>query len=179
MLSCLCVFIGVVYFAYAMTCLRPLLFPEVEVAGVVIMAVFHVILSLLLTSLYKVVRTDPGPVPPNWGYYVGDEQKRRRYCSACNLWKPDRTHHCSVCNRCTLNMDHHCPWVNNCVGFWNRKFFIQFLLYAILCVGLVSFHGLYFLVVDGYFFWSDIDQDPYRASEEWLAITFYIIFVVV
>ena len=98
---------------------------------------------------------------------------------ACNLWKPDRTHHCSVCNRCTLNMDHHCPWVNNCVGFWNRKFFIQFLLYAILCVGLVSFHGLYFLVVDGYFFWSDIDQDPYRASEEWLAITFYIIFVVV
>eukprot|EP00448_Togula_jolla_P009833 CAMPEP_0170601336 /NCGR_PEP_ID=MMETSP0224-20130122/17805_1 /TAXON_ID=285029 /ORGANISM="Togula jolla, Strain CCCM 725" /LENGTH=230 /DNA_ID=CAMNT_0010926105 /DNA_START=293 /DNA_END=985 /DNA_ORIENTATION=+ len=78
--------------------------------------------------------TDPGLVPPNWGFYMGDETKRRRYCKMCNVWKPDRTHHCSICNRCILNMDHHCPWINNCVGFYNRKFFIQLLLYVYACL---------------------------------------------
>jgi hypothetical protein len=57
-----------------------------------------------------------------WGFHLGDnENKRRRYCLMCNVFKPERCHHCSACNRCVLNMDHHCPWINNCVGFWNRK----------------------------------------------------------
>eukprot|EP00446_Apocalathium_sp_SHHI-4_P003397 CAMPEP_0177177214 /NCGR_PEP_ID=MMETSP0367-20130122/13676_1 /TAXON_ID=447022 ORGANISM="Scrippsiella hangoei-like, Strain SHHI-4" /NCGR_SAMPLE_ID=MMETSP0367 /ASSEMBLY_ACC=CAM_ASM_000362 /LENGTH=215 /DNA_ID=CAMNT_0018623791 /DNA_START=285 /DNA_END=932 /DNA_ORIENTATION=- len=81
--------------------------------------------------------TDPGLVPPNWGFYMGDETKRRRYCKMCNVWKPDRTHHCSICNRCILNMDHHCPWINNCVGFYNRKFFIQLLSYVYLSLVVV------------------------------------------
>merc|ERR1712226_269318 len=81
---------------------------------------------------YQCIMTDPGVVPPNWGFYMGDETKRRRYCKMCNVWKPDRTHHCSICNRCILNMDHHCPWINNCVGFYNRKFFMQLLAYAYL-----------------------------------------------
>eukprot|EP00421_Protoceratium_reticulatum_P067891 CAMPEP_0168429326 /NCGR_PEP_ID=MMETSP0228-20121227/37313_1 /TAXON_ID=133427 /ORGANISM="Protoceratium reticulatum, Strain CCCM 535 (=CCMP 1889)" /LENGTH=274 /DNA_ID=CAMNT_0008443409 /DNA_START=77 /DNA_END=899 /DNA_ORIENTATION=- len=81
--------------------------------------------------------TDPGVVPPNWGFYMGDETKRRRYCKMCNVWKPDRTHHCSMCNRCILNMDHHCPWINNCVGFYNRKFFIQLLIYVFITLVMV------------------------------------------
>eukprot|EP00450_Noctiluca_scintillans_P007701 CAMPEP_0194509500 /NCGR_PEP_ID=MMETSP0253-20130528/40328_1 /TAXON_ID=2966 /ORGANISM="Noctiluca scintillans" /LENGTH=220 /DNA_ID=CAMNT_0039352657 /DNA_START=246 /DNA_END=908 /DNA_ORIENTATION=+ len=82
--------------------------------------------------------TDPGVVPPNWGFYMGDETKRRRYCKMCNVWKPDRTHHCSICNRCILNMDHHCPWINNCVGFYNRKFFIQLLGYVYVTLVVVA-----------------------------------------
>lgn len=94
--------------------------------------------SMLLVSFYQCVMTDPGLVPPNWGFYMGDETKRRRYCKMCNVWKPDRTHHCSICNRCILNMDHHCPWINNCVGFYNRKFFIQLLLYVYVVLGLIA-----------------------------------------
>ena len=77
--------------------------------------------------------TDPGQVPVFWGFHLGDnENKRRRYCLMCNVFKPERCHHCSACNRCVLNMDHHCPWINNCVGFWNRKFFLLLLIYVLI-----------------------------------------------
>ena len=88
---------------------------------------------MLLWSLVKAMETDPGEVPPLWGFYMGDsEAKRRRYCLMCHVFKLERCHHCSACNRCVLNMDHHCPWINNCVGFYNRKFFILLLVYILI-----------------------------------------------
>lgn len=110
--------------------------------AVFVLLVHHLLFAGLLSTFYQCIMTDPGVVPPNWGFYMGDETKRRRYCKMCNVWKPDRTHHCSICNRCILNMDHHCPWINNCVGFYNRKFFIQLLLYAysiLLNIAMTSF----------------------------------------
>lgn len=122
--------------------------------------VHYTIFSMLLTSFYQCVMTDPGLVPPNWGFYMGDETKRRRYCKMCNVWKPDRTHHCSICNRCILNMDHHCPWINNCVGFYNRKFFIQLLLYvyAVLwAIVITSFMDIVFRILS-------VVRDPYTTT---------------
>jgi len=110
--------------------------------AVLVLFVYHVFFLNLLASFYQCVMTDPGIVPPNWGFYMGDETKRRRYCKMCNVWKPDRTHHCSICNRCILNMDHHCPWINNCVGFYNRKFFIQLLGYVYASLLVVVFGTL-------------------------------------
>jgi palmitoyltransferase len=57
---------------------------------------------------------------------------RYRFCSKCLTYKPDRTHHCSTLGRCVLKMDHYCPWTNNTIGFYNHKFFVQFLYYAFL-----------------------------------------------
>jgi palmitoyltransferase ZDHHC2/15/20 len=88
---------------------------------------------MLVWSFFQTMTTDPGQVPVFWGFHLGDnENKRRRYCLMCNVFKPERCHHCSACNRCVLNMDHHCPWVNNCVGFWNRKYFMLLLIYVLL-----------------------------------------------
>jgi len=105
--------------------------------AVAVLFFYHIFFLNLLLSFYQCIMTDPGVVPPNWGFYMGDETKRRRYCKMCNVWKPDRTHHCSMCNRCILNMDHHCPWINNCVGFYNRKFFIQLLIYVFITLVMV------------------------------------------
>ncbi|CAD7940345.1 unnamed protein product [Amoebophrya sp. A120] len=109
--------------------------------GTVVLIVFHVVFVLLLISFYHAIVVDPGQVPANWGFYMGDESKRRRYCKMCNVWKPDRTHHCSICRRCVLNMDHHCPWINNCVGFYNRKYFLLFVIYAWVCLQTVCVYG--------------------------------------
>mmetsp|Transcript_126574 Transcript_126574/g.357971 ORF Transcript_126574/g.357971 Transcript_126574/m.357971 type:complete len:285 (-) Transcript_126574:245-1099(-) len=133
---------------------------------------YHVFFMNLLLSFYQCVMTDPGLVPPNWGFYMGDETKRRRYCKMCNVWKPDRTHHCSICNRCILNMDHHCPWINNCVGFYNRKFFIQLLTYVYLSLLFV----VVFTVFSPYFFRvADLINKPDLMNETWECISCVII----
>jgi hypothetical protein len=100
--------------------------------------IFHILYLMLLWSFIHSSISEPGVVPPLWGFYMGDsEHKRKRYCLLCHVFKPDRCHHCSICNRCVLNMDHHCriryvAWINNCIGFYNRKLFMLMLLYSIL-----------------------------------------------
>mgnify|MGYP000037488402 CR=1 FL=1 len=92
----------------------------------------HALTFMFAWCFIRILFSDPGRVPPYWGFYMGtSDTARRRYCLICHVFKPERCHHCSVCNRCVLNMDHHCPWINNCVGFHNRKLFILLLVYAL------------------------------------------------
>lgn len=117
-------------------------------------AIFHILLFMMLWCLIVTMKTIPGIIPLYWGFYIGDEEyKRKRYCLICNAFKPERSHHCSVCNICVLNMDHHCPWVNNCIGFYNRKFFMQLLLYLSLLlwfIFLTSIPEIYEIVMHCY-----------------------------
>jgi hypothetical protein len=55
---------------------------------------------------------------------------RTRFCKACNVYKPDRTHHCRKLGRCVLEMDHWCAWIRNTVGFRNKKYFFLLITYA-------------------------------------------------
>lgn len=114
--------------------------------------VFHAVLFMNLWCYIMTVITDPGTIP--YSYDEIEERYRElkndeldaadtslaisTFCEKCRRKRPPRTHHCSVCNRCILRMDHHCPWVGNCVGFYNHKFFVQFLLYASINCAMVG-----------------------------------------
>mmetsp|Transcript_33997 Transcript_33997/g.85946 ORF Transcript_33997/g.85946 Transcript_33997/m.85946 type:complete len:285 (-) Transcript_33997:194-1048(-) len=139
--------------------------------AILVMFVYHIFFLNLLASFYQCIMTDPGLVPPNWGFYMGDETKRRRYCKMCNVWKPDRTHHCSICNRCILNMDHHCPWINNCVGFYNRKFFIQLLSYVYMSLTVV----VIFTIPELYHRFVELTQDEDLSNKTLYAFTSVIV----
>ena len=108
----------------------------------VFLLVFHVLLGLMLASYCQIVYTDPGTVPLRWQKAVermsedaeeeGKQFELYRRCRGSKLFKPPRSHYDSVTRRLVLNMDHFCPWTTNTIGFFNRKFFILFLVYTTL-----------------------------------------------
>lgn len=105
----------------------------------IFLSIFHISTIMLIWSFIQAMITDPGTVPALWGFHMGNSDKyRKKYCLICHVFKPDRCHHCSVCNRCVLNMDHHCPWLNNCVGFYNKKYFLLVIFYAICSTNLAA-----------------------------------------
>ena len=120
--SILLLYVAYIFIFQQMT---PLIF-----SSIIIDFFYLIIFAMVFWSYIIVIKTPAGSIPLYWGFYIGDDdEKRKRYCLICNAFKPERSKHCSICNTCVLNMDHHCPWVNNCIGFFNRKYFMQFIFY--------------------------------------------------
>ena len=139
--------ICVVYYIYIYETLWKSLSHKYQILLIILLIIFHIFLFLFLTAFYQTIHTLPGQIPLYWGFYIGDDDsKRKRYCLICNAFKPERSHHCSVCNSCVLNMDHHCPWVNNCIGFYNRRFFMQLLFYICLLTLYIDVTMAYFVI---------------------------------
>ena len=114
---------------------------------VTLLTIFHILLLFMLFAFVSTMNTNPGEIPLYWGFYIGDDDyKRKRYCLICNAFKPERSHHCSVCNKCVLNMDHHCPWVDNCIGFYNRKFFMQLLIFVVILTIYIDISEAYYVL---------------------------------
>ncbi|KAG0143977.1 hypothetical protein CROQUDRAFT_660498 [Cronartium quercuum f. sp. fusiforme G11] len=100
---------------------------------------FNLLVLIVFLNYILCVRTEPGTVPKDWDptFQIDraeEDVKKKlligsvRFCNACRLYKPPRTHHCRHCHRCVLKMDHHCPWVNNCIGHFNYGHFLRFLI---------------------------------------------------
>lgn len=92
-----------------------------------------VLLALLLAAYAQAALVNPGTPSESW--IASQRQKPDgdvRTCRRSMLPKPPRAHYCSVTHRLVLNMDHYCPWVANTIGFYNRRFFLQLLLYSVL-----------------------------------------------
>ena len=141
------VFISIEYYCYVFEIMIKSMNQKNFHLILTLLVIFHIILLLLLMAFVSTMSTNPGEIPLYWGFYIGDDDyKRKRYCLICNAFKPERSHHCSVCNICVLNMDHHCPWVDNCIGFYNRKFFMQLLLYVVILTIYVDISEFYFVV---------------------------------
>lgn len=144
LVALICIVIIYEYITYVFL-LKPLVSPSKDyfASRLIILFLYHYLLFMMIWSFIVTVRTIPGYIPLYWGFYIGDEEyKRKRYCLICNAFKPERSHHCSSCNICVLNMDHHCPWVNNCIGFYNRKFFMQLLFYLLIILYYILFSSM-------------------------------------
>jgi len=117
------------------------------VEGVVLLAIYQMLLGLCCFSHLQAMLTDPGTIAQKDAPAGMDKP---RFCKLCDgKWKPPRAHHCKTCHRCIFRMDHHCPWINNCVGLSNQKLFVLFLGYtalsAIVSLLLLISSALYWL----------------------------------
>ncbi|KAH8353950.1 hypothetical protein KR067_005948 [Drosophila pandora] len=146
---------------------------ENRIGMIFMLIFYHISLTLFMWSYWRTIMTSVGRIPEQWRIpdeevsrlLRADSQEAQkrilnnfarnlpvtnrtmngsvRFCEKCKIIKPDRAHHCSVCSCCVLKMDHHCPWVNNCVNFYNYKFFVLFLGYALVYCLYVAFTTLH------------------------------------
>jgi len=64
----------------------------------------------------------------------GDSDKKRVFCRTCKIFRPPGATHCSVCDVCVEKIDHHCPFVGNCVAKRNYKYFVLYVVSAMLSI---------------------------------------------
>ncbi|KAK1744376.1 DHHC family palmitoyltransferase [Skeletonema marinoi] len=71
----------------------------------------------------------PQPIPRihNWQLLTPTEWS---YCRFSKQPKPPRSHYDHVTKSLVLNMDHYCPWMFNCVGYFNYRYFVNFLFFT-------------------------------------------------
>uniref|UniRef100_A0A0N4ZJ77 Palmitoyltransferase n=1 Tax=Parastrongyloides trichosuri TaxID=131310 RepID=A0A0N4ZJ77_PARTI len=94
----------------------------------------------------------PGYLPKGWEPIPSKNKNKLQKCPRCEGYKAPRSHHCRKCNACCMKMDHHCPYINNCLGFSNHKFFLLFMIYAIVgcfysvCISSVYLYDAYIIL---------------------------------
>lgn len=59
-----------------------------------------------------------------------------KLCLTCLHKRPLRAKHCAETNTCIAKFDHYCPFVNNAVGAGNHHYFLGFLLFAVVSIGM-------------------------------------------
>ncbi|CAB9526399.1 Palmitoyltransferase ZDHHC16A [Seminavis robusta] len=52
------------------------------------------------------------------------------FCPRTNQPKPPRSHYCHVSKGLVFCLDHYCPWMFNSVGYFNYRYFVNFLIFA-------------------------------------------------
>jgi hypothetical protein len=78
------------------------------------------------------------------------------YCNRSGLPKPPRSHFDHVTNSLVLNMDHYCPWMFNVIGYFNYRYFVNFLIYVAV--------GMMYGTVIMYQPFTMIDSTDYRRQ---------------
>lgn len=63
-----------------------------------------------------------------------------KHCSACNIFRPERTSHCKFCNRCVQNFDHHCHMIGTCIGKNNYRSYFLYIISLMIANALSVSH---------------------------------------
>ncbi|CAK7348975.1 unnamed protein product [Dovyalis caffra] len=114
-----------------------------------IIAFSLVLTVIVLVNLFLVSTTDPGIIPRNDGSSIeetagtsdGTRKKRvtvngveikLKYCRICKIFRPPRSCHCAICDNCVEKFDHHCPWIGQCIALRNYRFYLTFIVSALI-----------------------------------------------
>lgn len=64
----------------------------------------------------------------------------RKWCNACQVYRPPRCSHCRSCDNCVDGLDHHCVFLNACIGRRNYTTFYAMLFHmlGVSWMGLVG-----------------------------------------
>ncbi|KDO53000.1 hypothetical protein CISIN_1g019492mg [Citrus sinensis] len=131
--------------------------------------IFHLVIAICLSvstlSMFCLAAFHcPGASPlVLWGSYplVGKgDLENYTFCHYCSKPKSPRTHHCRSCGMCVLDMDHHCPFIGNCVGAANHRYFILFLISAVVSTIYVAIMS----VTAGLHIWSPLSIRSHAPS---------------
>ncbi|KAK4846452.1 hypothetical protein QYF36_017347 [Acer negundo] len=107
-----------------------------------------IIVIQVLVNLILVSANDPGIIPRNDQASVeevstSDGTRRKKitvngvelklkYCRICKIFRPPRSCHCAVCDNCVEKFDHHCPWIGQCIALRNYRFYLAFVISALI-----------------------------------------------
>ncbi|OMO72263.1 Zinc finger, DHHC-type, palmitoyltransferase [Corchorus olitorius] len=113
-----------------------------------IVTISLILTIMVLVNLILVAAIDPGIIPRGEQSSVEDVgcsngtrrkkvtvngvQMKLKYCQICSIFRPPRSCHCAVCNNCVEKFDHHCPWIGQCIALRNYKFYLTFLVTALV-----------------------------------------------
>mmetsp|Transcript_3392 Transcript_3392/g.4950 ORF Transcript_3392/g.4950 Transcript_3392/m.4950 type:complete len:510 (+) Transcript_3392:194-1723(+) len=100
-------------------------------------------LSSLPSTPASAARTQPPPRLYGW-MLLGPHEWG--YCNYSKQPKPPRSHYDHVMKCLCLNMDHYCPWMFNVVGYFNYRYFCNFLFYVflgMLYAATITFYPFY------------------------------------
>ncbi|RNF25665.1 putative zinc finger domain protein [Trypanosoma conorhini] len=75
----------------------------------------------------------------------GDISNEGESCAYCRRLTNLTSRHCKACNKCISGFDHHCKWLNVCIGEKNYRFFIGFIVSALLSMLLAFISGVVLL----------------------------------
>ncbi|XP_030928408.1 probable protein S-acyltransferase 6 [Quercus lobata] len=113
-----------------------------------IIAISMILTIIVLVNLIMLTVIEPGIIPRNDQLSIedagtSDGTKSRKiivngvdlklkYCRVCKIYRPPRSCHCAICDNCVEKYDHHCPLVGQCIALRNYRFFLAFVVSALV-----------------------------------------------
>jgi len=112
----------------------------------------------------------PKPIPTgpirSWMLMAPDEWG---YCLKTKQPKPPRSHYDHVSKSLVLCLDHYCPWMFNSIGYFNYRYFVNFLIFvftAMMYGAFISYRP--FVNSTGAFYRDQLTQ--FRKTGVWTRI---------
>ncbi|TYZ58065.1 hypothetical protein PybrP1_010717 [[Pythium] brassicae (nom. inval.)] len=112
-------------------------------AGYQLLMAFAV--TMTLWCLFKTATTDAGVVSTSYSEKLANIRRlveskspvATKLCLSCLHRRPLRSKHCPELKACIARFDHYCPFTVNAIGAENHDYFVGFLAFAELGIGLV------------------------------------------